>query len=85
MTWSETKMSDRERRAWSTCYAHFWLILEGDIGCLLALEGLYKPLTGCFHKPCEITVAPHLLRAGHFIHSQKHTVELVKYSRKRVR
>ena len=29
--------------------------------------------------------APHLLPAGHIIHSHKHTVELVKHSRKRVR
>ena len=29
--------------------------------------------------------AVHLLHAGHFIHSRKHTKELVKYSRKRVR
>ena len=28
--------------------------------------------------------APYLLHAGHFIHSHKHTVELVKYSRKHV-
>ena len=27
---------------------------------------------------------PHLLHTGHFIHSHKHTVDLVKYSRKRV-
>ena len=43
------------------------------------------------HKPYEVTVepqnrAPHLLPslAGHVIHSHKHTVELVKYSRKHV-
>ena len=39
--------------------------------------------------PYEITVepqsrAPYLLHAGHAIHSHKHTVELVKHSRKRV-
>ena len=60
------------------------------VGCLLALAGWYKPPTGFCHKPYEITVepqsrAPHLLRAGHVIHSYKHTVELVKHSRKRVR
>ena len=85
----ETEKSDGERGVWSTCFAHFWLVPEGDIGCLLALAGRYKPLTGFCHKPNEITVepqsrAPHLLCAGHFIHSHKHTVELVKYTRKRV-
>ena len=54
-----------------------------NIGCLLALAGRYKPPTGFCHKPYEITVepqsrAPHLLRAGHVIHSHKHTIELVK-------
>ena len=29
--------------------------------------------------------APHLLHTGHFIYSHKHTVDFVKYSRKRVR
>ena len=63
---------------------------KGDIGCLLALAGQYKPPTGFCHKLYEITMepqsrAPHLLRAGHVIHSHKHTVELVKHSRKRVR
>ena len=62
---------------------------KGDIGCLLALAGQYKPPTGFCHEPYEITVepqsrAPHLLHAGHVIHSHKHTVELVKHSRKRV-
>ena len=55
--------------------------------CLLALPGQYKPLTGFFHKPCEVTTepqsrAPHFLHAGRVIHSHKHSVELVKYSRK---
>ena len=86
----ETEKFDRERGVWSTCFAHFWSVPEGDIRCLLALAGRYKPLTGFCHKPYEITVepqsrAPHLLRSGHFIHPRKHTVELVKYSRKRVR
>ena len=63
---------------------------EGDIGCLLALAGWYKPPTGFCHKPYEVATepqsrAPHLLLAGRFIHSHKHTEELVKYSRKRVR
>ena len=63
---------------------------EGDIGCLLALAGRYNAPTGFCHKPYEITVepqsrAPYLLHTGHAIHSHKHTVELVKHSRKRVR
>ena len=63
--------------------------LEGDIGCLLALTGQYKPLTGFCHKPYKVTVelqsrAPHLLHAGCVIHSHKHTVELVKYSKRHV-
>ena len=79
----EIKKFDRERRVRSTCFAHFWSVPKGDIGCLLAWAGF------C-HKPYEITVelqsrAPHLLRTGHVIHSHKHTVELVKHSRKRVR
>ena len=83
----ETEKFDRERRVRSTHFAHFWSVLEGDIGCLLALAGLYKPPTGFCHKPYEVAAelqsrAPHLLRAGHFIHSHNHTVELVKYSGK---
>ena len=79
----ETEKFDQERRVRSTHFAHFWSVPGGDIGCLLALAGRYKPLTGFCHKPYEITVepqsgAPHLLRAGHVIHSHKHTVELVK-------
>ena len=35
---------DRERRVQSTRFAHFWLVPEGDIGCLLALAGQYNPL-----------------------------------------
>ena len=85
----ETKNFDQERRVWSTCFAHFWSVPKGVIGCLLALAGRYKPPTGFCHKLYEITVesqsgAPHLLCSGHFTHSHKHTVELVKYSRKRV-
>ena len=81
---------DRERRVQSTRFAHFWLVPKGDIGCLLALASRYKPLTGFCRKLYEITVelqsrAPHLLRAEHAIYSHKHTVELVKYSRKCVR
>ena len=85
----ETEKFDRERRVRSTRFAHFWSVPEGDIGCLLALAGWYNPPTGFCHKPYEITVepqsrAPYLLHAGPVIHSHKHTVELVKHSRKRV-
>ena len=85
----ETKKFDGERRVWSTRFAHFWSVPKGDMGCLLALAGRYKLLTGFCHKPYEITVelqsrASHLLRAGRFIHSHKHTVELVRYNRKLV-
>ena len=85
----ETKKFDQERRVQSTRFAHFWSVPKGDIGCLLALAGRYKLLTGFCHKPYEITLepqsrAPHLLRTGHVIHSHNHTIELVKYSRKRV-
>ena len=86
----ETKKFDRERRVQSICFAHFWSVLEGDIGCLLALAGWYKPLTGFCHKPYEIIVEPqsralHFFHAGHVVHLHKHTVELVKHSRKHVR
>ena len=85
----ETEKFDQERRVWSTRFAHFWSVLEGDIGYLLALAGQYKPPTGFCHEPYEITVephsrAPHLLRSRHVIHSHKHTIELLKHSRKRV-
>ena len=86
----ETEKFDRERRVRSTRFAHFWSVPEGDFGCLLALAGRYNAPTGFCHKPYEITVepqsrAPYLFHAGHAIHSHKHTVELVKHSRKRVR
>ena len=85
----ETEKFDRERRVRSTRFAHFWSVPKGVIGCLLALAGRYKPLTGFCRKLYEITVelqsrAPHLLHVGHVINSHKHTVELVKHSRKRV-
>ena len=86
----ETKKFDRERRVRSTRFAHFSSVPEGDIGWLLALAGRYNPPTGFCHKPYEITVepqsrAPYLLQdTGHAIHSHKHTVELVKHSRKHV-
>ena len=83
----ETEKVDRERRVWSTCFAHFWSVPEGDTGCLLALAGKYKPPEGFCHNPYEITMepqsrAPHLLCTGYAIHSHKQTVELVKHSRK---
>ena len=70
----ETKNFNLERRVWSTRFAHFWTVPTGDIGCLLALAGQYKPLTGFCHKPYEVAAelkirAPHLLGAGCFIHS----------------
>ena len=85
----ETEKFDRERRVRSTRFAYFWSVPKGDTGCLLALAGRYNSPTGFCHKPYEITVepqsrAPYLLHAGHVIHSHKHTVELVKRSRKSV-
>ena len=85
----ETKKLGRERRVRSTCFAHFWLVPEGDVGCLLALAGWNKPPKGFCHKLYEITMepqsrAPYLLHAQHVIHSHRHTVRLVKYSRSRV-
>ena len=84
-----TKKFDREKKVQSISFAHFWLVPKGDVGCLLELAGRYKPPTGFCHKLYEITVesqsrAPHLLCSGHFTHSHKHTVELVKHSRKHV-
>ena len=85
----ETEKFDRERRVWFTRFAHFWSVPEGDIGCLLALAGQYKPLTVFCHELYEITVepqsmTPHLLLARHVIHSHKHTVKLVRCSIKYV-
>ena len=73
----ETEKSDQERRVRSTCFAHFWSVPEGDIGCLLALAGWYKPPTGLRHKPYEVNVelqsrAPHLLCTGPVILSHRH-------------
>ena len=86
----EDKKFDRERRVQSTCLAHIWSVPKGDIGCLLALAGCYKPPTGFCHKLYEVAAelqsrALCLLRTGRFIHSHKHMVDLVKYSGKRVR
>ena len=85
----ETEKFDQERRVRSTCFAHFQLVPKGDVGCLLALAGQYKSPTGFCRKLYEVTTepqsrAPHLLHAGRFIHSPKHTIELAKYSRKGV-
>ena len=52
----QTEKFDQERRVWSTHFAHFWLVPEGDIGYLLVLAGQYKPPTGFSHKPYEVTV-----------------------------
>ena len=78
-----------KRRIKLACFAHFWWVPQRCHGCLLALEVQYKPPTGICHKPCEVTTkpqsrAPHVLCAGCIIHSLKHTIELVKYSRKHV-
>ena len=83
----ETERFDRERRVRSTCFAHFWSVPKGHIGCLLALAGRYKLPTGFCHKPYEITVelqsrASHLLHAGRFIHSHKHTRRVSKVQQK---
>ena len=83
----ETEKFDRERRVQSIRFAHFWSVAKGDVGCLLALAGRYKPQRGFCHELYEVTTEPqsgalHLLHTGRFIHSCKHTLELVKYSRK---
>ena len=90
MKWSKRPKSLTEKGEFVHTLCPFLVVPEGDIGCLLALAGRYNALTGFCHKPYEITVepqsrAPYLLHAGHVIHSHKHTVELVKHSRKRVR
>ena len=88
MKWSKRLESLTEKGEFSP---HTWSISGhspgGDIGYLLTLSDWYNPLTGFL--PYEVTVepqsrAPHLLCARHVIHSHKHTVELVKYSRKHV-
>ena len=61
--------------------------LHRQAGCLLGLSGRHNSPTGFCHKPYEVTMepqsrAPLLFHAGCVIHSQKHTVELAKYSRK---
>ena len=54
----ETDKLDQERRARSTCFAHFWSVPEGNTGRLLALAGWYKPLTSFCHKQYEVTAEP---------------------------
>ena len=81
----ETKKFDRERRVRSTHFAHFWSVPKGDMWCLSTLTGQYKLPTGFCHKLYETTVdpqsrAPHFLLVGCFIHSHKHTIELVEYT-----
>ena len=83
----ETEKFYRERRVQSTHFAHFWLVPKGDTGCLLALASRYKPLTGFGHKPYEVTVepqgrVPHLLHAGHFIHSRSAHCRVSKVQQK---
>ena len=83
----ETEKFDWERRVWSTCFAHFWLVPKGDTGCLLSLASRYKPLTGFGHKPYEVTMepqgrVPHLLHAGHFIHSRSAHCRVSKVQQK---
>ena len=90
MKWSKRLKSLTEKGEFSPHALPISARAKGDIGCLLALAGRYKPPTGFCHKLYETTVelqsrAPHLLRAGHVVHSHKHTVELVKHSRKHVR
>ena len=85
----ETEKFDRERRVRSTRFFPFLVGPQRDVGCLLAFADRYKPPTGFCHKLYETTVepesrVPHLLLSGCFIHSHKHTTELVKYSRKHV-
>ena len=55
----------------------------------LGIGRWYKPPTGFCHKPYEVIAepqsrAPQLFCTGSVTHSHKHTVELVKYSRKHV-
>ena len=78
---------NREGKVQSTCFAHLWPLPRRDTGCLLALAGQYKTLTRhpFWGLPSVVarTVKPQSraqlsLRAGHIIHSHKHTRELVK-------
>ena len=89
MKWSKRLKSLTEKGEFSPHALPISARAKGDIGCLLALAGRYKPHTDFCHKLYEVTTepqsrAPHLLHAGRFIHSPKHTIELAKYSRKGV-
>ena len=89
MKWSKRLKSLTEKREFGPHALPISAWAKGDTECLLALAGWYNPLTGFCHKLYEITVEsqsrdPHLLLAGHFIHLCKHSIELIKYSRKRV-
>ena len=89
MKWSKRLKSLTEKGEFSPHALPISARAKGDIGCLLALAGRYKPRTDFCHKLYAVTTelqsrAPHLLHAGHFIHSPKHNIELVKYSRKGV-
>ena len=90
MKWSKRLKSLTEKGEFSPHALPISARAKGDIGCLLALAGRYKHLTGFCHKPFEVTEepqsrAPHFLHTGWVIHLHKHTVELVKYSKKCVR
>ena len=64
--------------------------LGGDIGCLLILACWYNPRQGSCHKWCEVTSEPkiwtqillHTCVPLSINHTHKHTIELIKYSRK---
>ena len=87
MKWSKRLKSLTEKGEFSPHALPISARAKGDIGCLLALAGRYKPRTDFCHKLYAVTTelqsrAPHLLHAGHFIHSRKHTIELVTHGRK---
>ena len=71
----ETRRFDIERGVGSTHFVHFWLVSEGDLECLLALAGQYKPLAGFLHKLYEVTVGlqsrapPCFVQGMQFIHT----------------
>ena len=85
----ETEKFDRERRVWSTCFAHFWSVPEADMGASWHWQVSInpQPVSAISHMR-----SPSNRRAGlltcfvqgvSFIHTG--TPELVKYSGKRVR
>ena len=88
----ETEKFVQERRVRSTHVAYLWSVPEGDIGCLFALAGRYVGINPQQVSAISRMRLPWNRRAGlltsscrRLIHSRKHTVELVKYSGKRVR